>query len=368
MERVMGHVLIAEEKLVKDEDREGFYIIPGFERYSININGVVFDRENLREPTIYIRGGYPSIRLRRTPPLGVTSRSIHRLLAITFLDPSGVALNDERLVVNHLDGNKANYSLNNLEWTTDIGNIIHAGFHGLTPKSVPISVRDVDTGEVTKWSNFIEYARYIGVSKDYVRFRLKYSEDRVWPERKQYRKGHKDDPWFMPDDIAHAILVNSTLKSMLVKYLDTGAIVQFRKLTDAAFTLNIAPSTLSQWLARKDQPILPGNVLIKYATDETPWRYVENPDTDINRVSKTVQVIVLDENTGMFNIYDSAADAAIARNLTKATVHQRIPFGVSKIFSDNCRYARLYEFIQETTVIPTSNSGLISSLTAGNSQ
>lgn len=31
----MGHVLIAEKKLVKDEDREGFYIIPGFESYSI---------------------------------------------------------------------------------------------------------------------------------------------------------------------------------------------------------------------------------------------------------------------------------------------------------------------------------------------
>jgi len=108
--------------------------------------------------------------------------------------------------------------------------------------------------------------------------------------------------------------------------------------------------------------------LIKYATDETPWRHVENIRTDLNRVGTNVPIIIFDENTGMYNIYDSAKEAAVTKNVSIPTIHQRALLGINKKFFDNCRYARLYDFIQETTVIPISNSGLISSLTAGNSQ
>jgi hypothetical protein len=53
---------------------------------------------------------------------------IHRLTAIHFIDnPKGL---DE---VNHLDGNKLNNSISNLEWVTTGENVRHAISTGLTP-------------------------------------------------------------------------------------------------------------------------------------------------------------------------------------------------------------------------------------------
>lgn len=61
----------------------------------------------------------------------IVHRSIHRLLALSFID------NPNNLPeVNHKDGNKANYSLDNLEWISGEGNRQHAtelGLHGNLP-------------------------------------------------------------------------------------------------------------------------------------------------------------------------------------------------------------------------------------------
>lgn len=54
--------------------------------------------------------------------------SLHRILAMSFIDnPNNYPC------VNHIDGNKLNYSLNNLEWCTHVKNIRHAYKNGLTP-------------------------------------------------------------------------------------------------------------------------------------------------------------------------------------------------------------------------------------------
>lgn len=52
--------------------------------------------------------------------------SIHRLIALTFLEN-----NENKSQVNHIDGNKANNALNNLEWCTSSENIQHAIGTGL---------------------------------------------------------------------------------------------------------------------------------------------------------------------------------------------------------------------------------------------
>ncbi len=70
---------------------------------------------------------YPKVALSKNGKMKFYS--LHRLLASHFLK------NEKGLkVVNHLDGNKTNYSLENLEWTTSGDNQRHAYNTGLMRK------------------------------------------------------------------------------------------------------------------------------------------------------------------------------------------------------------------------------------------
>ena len=74
-------------------------------------------------------------------------RRVHRLIAETFLSDRKPGLN----VVNHLNGNKEDNRIVNLEWTDDSGNIKHAYETGLIQiTGRPISQIDKITGLVVK--------------------------------------------------------------------------------------------------------------------------------------------------------------------------------------------------------------------------
>lgn len=100
--------------------------IPGFEGlYQVSNSGKVKSlRRGAELKPGTDKGGYLYV--------GLCSRGIqktckiHRLVALAFLP------NDEgKRTVNHIDGNKLNNSVDNLEWATHSENIIHAVKNGL---------------------------------------------------------------------------------------------------------------------------------------------------------------------------------------------------------------------------------------------
>lgn len=97
--------------------QEMWKIVPDFENYEISNMGNIRSKKNgLLKPqnTIW---GYKTILLYKQTQHGKTivkSFRIHRLVLQTFKPIK----NPEKMQVNHIDNNRANNKLDNLEWTT----------------------------------------------------------------------------------------------------------------------------------------------------------------------------------------------------------------------------------------------------------
>ena len=94
--------------------------------YKVNQTGEIFSEYSKRTLTPYLSSdGYLRINLCRNKKVKITM--LHRIVAEAFIP------NPENLpVVNHIDGNKANPNVENLEWTTFSGNSIHSFSSGLS--------------------------------------------------------------------------------------------------------------------------------------------------------------------------------------------------------------------------------------------
>lgn len=131
---------------------ESWKIIDGFPDYLISSNGRVKTLERKIRYTHHLTGnehfrtsierllkcyynvrtGYKFVQLRNG--LGVKNKNIHRLVADNFLpkEPS-------KAYVNHIDGNKHNNTVENLEWCTNEYNHKHATETGLKAKGEQVS-------------------------------------------------------------------------------------------------------------------------------------------------------------------------------------------------------------------------------------
>jgi hypothetical protein len=104
--------------------------IPGFEGlYAITEDGRVWGYKKWRSPagwrkTVINWSGYERIQLRKGGKYYYSA--VHRLVAMTYVpNPSNYS------EVNHIDGNKQNNRVENLEWCTHSHNIQHADRTGL---------------------------------------------------------------------------------------------------------------------------------------------------------------------------------------------------------------------------------------------
>lgn len=107
--------------------------IPKFPWYRISETGVVYrkaytDKRGYKKKErivkVNFKAEYPQLEIHDES--GRHTSSLHRLLALTFI-PNPLGLPQ----VNHKDGDKFNYSLDNLEWCSASENVKHSYKHGL---------------------------------------------------------------------------------------------------------------------------------------------------------------------------------------------------------------------------------------------
>lgn len=135
--------------------------IENFPNYEVSSDGKVRNKKTGRILKPQLVKGYERVVLSKgnvTKPA-----TVHRLVAGTFFDGD-----HEGLHVNHIDGNKTNNFIGNLEWVTPGENLKHAYDTGLrsAPCPNPKKVRIVETGQ--EFPTISECARSINGSKRHI--------------------------------------------------------------------------------------------------------------------------------------------------------------------------------------------------------
>ena len=141
-----------------------WYPIKGWEGlYEINKNGEVRNTKNKNTIVGDINNcGYYRVSLYNQ---GQSKRYFrHRLVAEQFLDkPEG------KDFVNHIDGDKSNNSLENLEWVSQSENEKHAFENGLKQKTNKPFIIEFVNGDIKEYENQYVCAKEIGCSQSSVK-------------------------------------------------------------------------------------------------------------------------------------------------------------------------------------------------------
>jgi len=126
-----------------------------FENYSINIDGSIYSKKHKRFLNPYKdKHGYLIIDLFKDKKRN--TKKVHRLLAEVFI-PNPNNLKE----VNHIDGNKSNNDISNLEWCDRSSNMKHAFKTGLLKvKYNPLY--DIETGK--RYNSTKEAAEMLGIN------------------------------------------------------------------------------------------------------------------------------------------------------------------------------------------------------------
>lgn len=293
----------------------GFYHIPGYKRFGISKDQEVINLETGRIlKRMYTRNKY--IRLHTEFESQRTS-ALHRLMAQTFLDPPSNPLKNQ---VNHINGNVQDNSIENLEWVTPQENDEHAGRTGLSPKCLPIEVRDAITGEIKEYPSYISYAREVGMTKDKIRYRILHGKRGVvcFPEMKQYRL-KSTETWPIEKDIASP----SRAVSVDIRDLTTGEVTHYDKMSEAAKFLGYSLSGFWTRLRLIPQPIFHVRFQVKYSKDGS-WREPGDMilENSAERFVRAVQVY--NPVTGENRVFDSCTTCARKLGILPSTLQWRI--------------------------------------------
>lgn len=166
-------------------------VIEEFPNYEIARSGMIRNKTTNKVKKIS-KGhrGYPVVSLRKNGKMYL--RTVHILLARTF-----IANPQNKPEVNHIDGNKANYKLENLEWVTRKENDNHARRTGLhkSDGDKPVLQYTKDMILVNRFKSASEAARKTGYNRSNIssaargNTRLKSYKGYIWKYERSTNNG-----------------------------------------------------------------------------------------------------------------------------------------------------------------------------------
>lgn len=256
---------------------------------------------------------------------------LHRLIIETFIGKI-----DKNMVINHKDLNKTNNHLDNLEIITQKENVRHAYNNGVKRKHIEVSVREVKNKTIKHYKTLAECARDNNLSKSLLEYRLTKDQTRIYPDMKQYRI-KSTTPWFLPENIEKALMLNGINNIILVKNLETNEVKEFNSQALLAKELKVSEATITGWLKLMNQPVLPGFIQMQYKALFKPWRPVKDMYEELRSFNTSRTVIVYNDEVKL--IFDSAISCAGTLKIKPTALNYRLKSKGTKVFKDGFRYS-----------------------------
>lgn len=154
-------------------------LLSGDKYYVSNLGSIKYKKDGVFK-TPYkpcVKNGYQTVMLN---VIGKFKHYlVHRLVAMVWIPNP-----ENKLQVNHIDGNKLNNRVSNLEWNTPLENIRHAIRIKLRNNGIKCNVKDIHTGEIINFSDTVELGKFLDLPSNGI---MKYVErSKVLPIRNKY--------------------------------------------------------------------------------------------------------------------------------------------------------------------------------------
>jgi hypothetical protein len=125
---------------------------------SLDFNGT--KKKKILTPVV-TRKGYLNINLYLNGK--IKNIPIHRLVAKAFIENP-----ENKPQVNHIDGNKKNNNVSNLEWCTNQENMLHAFKTGLNKHMRAVIQYDKEGNLLRSWRSMSDASKHYGISRAHI--------------------------------------------------------------------------------------------------------------------------------------------------------------------------------------------------------
>lgn len=148
--------------IIKHENIE-YAVLFRFGYLAISKDGSILDlNTKIINNNIWFRGSVPTKETYYYYKLTNNDHLVHRLILEAWLYNEEPSL---KYQVNHIDGNKANNTLDNLEWVTPSENIRHLFQTGLSNQNIVARIRHRLTKEIKEFYSKSEMCRFLGITE-----------------------------------------------------------------------------------------------------------------------------------------------------------------------------------------------------------